>query len=165
MALDLVAGESIVFTEGSVVDGVYASSAIPSVFPPVMHDGRIIVDGGGPYRVPIDACRDLGAEFILAVDIPAFEETSFTTGLDMILRSNTIARQRLNRLICSQADFVIRPNVTEFHWADFAAGEACRARGYSAAREALPELKKLLRWKNSLPYKAKVMAGKILKMG
>jgi len=165
VALDLVAGESIVFTEGSVVDGVYASSAIPSVFPPVMHDGRIIVDGGGPYRVPIDACRDLGAEFILAVDIPAFEETSFTTGLDMILRSNTIARQRLNRLICSQADFVIRPNVTEFHWADFAAGEACRARGYSAAREALPELKKLLRWKNSLPYKAKVMAGKILKMG
>ena len=53
----------------------------------------------------------------------------------MILRSNTIARQRLNRFVCATADFVIRPDVTEFHWADFGAGEACRARGYAAARE------------------------------
>jgi NTE family protein len=164
VALDLVSGESVIFTEGPVVDGVYASSAIPSVFPPVSRDGRVIVDGGGPFRVPIEACRDLGAEFILAVDIPAFEETIFSTGLDMIMRSNTIARQRLNRIICSQADFVIRPNVTEFHWADFAAGEACRARGYKAAKDALPELKKLLRWKNSLPYKAKKMASRVLRM-
>ena len=164
VALDLVSGESVIYTEGPVVDGVYASSAIPSVFPPVSEDGRIIVDGGGPFRVPICACRDLGAEFILAVDIPAFEETNFSTGLDMILRSNTIARQRLNRMICAQADFVIRPNVTEFHWADFAAGEACRARGYKAAKEAIPELKKMLRWRKSLPYKAKMMAGKVLRM-
>ncbi len=164
VALDLMAGESVIYTHGPVVDGIYASSAIPSVFPPVNQDGRVIVDGGGPYRVPIEACRDLGADFIIAVDIPAFEETDFSTGLDMILRSNTIARQRLNRLICAQADFVIRPNVTEFHWADFAAGEACRARGYTSAKEAMPELKKMLRWRKSLPYRAKMAVGKILRM-
>ncbi len=107
----------------------------------------------------------MGADFILAVDIPAFEETIFTTGLDMILRSNTIARRRLNKLVCAQADFVIRPNVTEFHWADFAAAEACRARGYKAAMDVIPELKKLLRWRKSLPYKAKMAASKILRLG
>lgn len=164
VALDLVTGESVVFTEGPVVDGIYASSAIPSVFPPVSENGRVIVDGGGPYRVPIAACSDLGAGFIIAVDIPAFEETKFSTGLDMILRSNTIARQRLNRMICDKADFVIRPNVTEFHWADFAAGEACRARGYKATMELMPELKKQLRWKRSLPYRARMFAGKILRI-
>ncbi len=83
----------------------------------------------------------------------------------MLLRSNTIARQRLNRMICAQADFVIRPNVTEFHWADFGAAEACRARGYKAAMDAMPELKKQLRWRKSLPYKAKVVASKLLRMG
>lgn len=165
VALDLVAGESVIYTEGPLVDGIYASSAIPSVFPPVEKDGRMIVDGGGPFRVPIEACMDMGADFILAVDIPAFEETSFTTGLDMILRSNTIARRRLNKLVCEQADFVIRPNVTEFHWADFGAAEACRARGYKAAMDVMPHLKKLLRWRRSLPYKAKIAAGKILRMG
>ena len=165
VALDLVSGDKVVYTSGPVVDGIYASSAIPSVFPPVMSKGRMICDGGGPFRVPVDACRDLGADFVIAVDIPAFEETSFSTGLDMILRSNTIARQRLNHFVCAQADFVIRPEVTEFHWADFSAGEACRARGYEAGLAAMEELTKLLRWRRSLPYRMKRKAARILKMG
>ncbi|MBK9474216.1 MAG: patatin-like phospholipase family protein [bacterium] len=140
VALDLVSGNSVVFREGPLVDGIYASSAIPAVFPPLERDGMVICDGGGPFRVPVEACRDLGADFVIAVDIPAFEDTRFATGLDMVLRSNTIARQRLNRFVCAMADCVIRPDVTQFHWADFQAGEACRARGYLAARAALPDL-------------------------
>jgi predicted acylesterase/phospholipase RssA len=101
---------------------------------------------------------------VIAVDIPAYEETSFSTGLDMILRSNTIARQRLNKFVCDQADFVIRPAVTEFHWADFSAGEACRARGYEAGREVVGELKKLLDWRRSFPFKMKMAAKRMLKM-
>ncbi len=145
VALDLISGSSVVFHEGPLVDGIYASSAIPAVFPPVERDGMIICDGGGPFRVPVEACRDLGADFVIAVDIPAFEETRFSTGLDMVLRSNTIARQRLNRFVCTLADFVIRPDVTQFHWADFSAGEACRARGYLAARAVLDDLQAELR--------------------
>lgn len=164
VALDLVSGRKVVYTEGSLVQGIYASSAIPSVFPPIQENGMMICDGGGPFRVPVDACQDLGSEVTIAVDIPAFEETTFNTGLDMILRSNTIARQRLNRLVCDRADFVIRPEVTEFHWADFAAGEACRARGYTAARAALPDLQKLLRWRRSPAYKLKMAARKALRM-
>lgn len=162
VALDLVSGKSVVYTKGPLVDGVYASSAIPSVFPPLEENGQMIVDGGGPYRVPVEACRDLGADFVIAVDIPAFEETRFTTGLDMILRSNTIARQRLNQFVCETADFIIRPNVTEFHWADFGAGEACRARGFSAAREAMPQLKALLKKRKSLSYRLKMRFNNVI---
>ncbi len=163
VALDLVSGRSVVFTEGPVVDGIYASSAIPSVFPPLRKDGQIICDGGGPFRVPVEACQDLGADFVIAVDIPAFEETSFSTGLDMILRSNTVARQRLNRFVCASADFIIRPDVTEFHWADFGSGEACRARGYKEARDRMPELKRLLRERRSLGYKMRRSFGRFLR--
>jgi NTE family protein len=124
----------------------------------------MICDGGGPFRVPVEACRDLGADIVIAVDIPAYEETTFSTGLDMILRSNTIARQRLNRFVCARADFVIRPAVTEFHWADFSSGEACRQRGYDAGCAAMPELRRLLRWRRSLPYKLKQAARRVLRM-
>ncbi|MCB1182214.1 patatin-like phospholipase family protein [bacterium] len=165
MALDLISGEGVIYSDGPLVDGIYASSAIPAVFPPIEKDGRMVCDGGGPYRVPVEACQDMGANLVIAVDIPAFEETHFATGLDMILRSNTIARQRLNAFVCAQADFVIRPAVTEFHWADFGAGEACRARGYAATREALPRLQKLIRWRSSLAYRGKVMARKVLRLG
>lgn len=162
VALDLISGRSVVYTSGSVVDGVYASSAIPAVFPPVRRDGMVICDGGGPFRVPVEACRDLGADFIIAVDIPAFEDTHFSTGLDMILRSNTIARQRLNQFVCATADFVIRPNVTEFHWADFGEGEACRARGFAATRDALPQLTRLLQERGSLTFRLKEFTRKAL---
>jgi len=164
VALDLVSGDRVVYDAGNLVDGIYASSAIPAVFPPVRRNGRIICDGGGPYRVPVEACRDLGADYVIAVDIPAYEETSFHTGLDMILRSNTIARQRLNEFVCATADFVIRPEVTEFHWADFAAGDACRARGYAAARDLLPALRADLRSRRSLSHRARQMARRVLRI-
>ena len=164
VALDLVSGRKVVYTTGPLVNGIYASSAIPAVFPPVTENGMIICDGGGPFRVPVEACQDLGADVVIAIDIPAFEETRFATGLDMILRSNTIARQRLNLLVCAQADFVIRPAVTEFHWADFGAGEACRARGYAATREALPALQKLLRQRQSAGYRLKKAVRRVLRV-
>ena len=34
VSLDLISGQGKVFTSGPVIDGIYASSAIPSVFPP-----------------------------------------------------------------------------------------------------------------------------------
>ena len=153
VALDLVSGDKVVYSSGAVVDGIYASSAIPSVFPPVAQNGRMIVDGGGPFRVPVDACRDLGADLVVAVDIPAFEETSFGTGLDLILRSNTIARQRLNRFVLATADFVIRPDVTDYHWADFANAQLARDKGYEAGQKAMPALQRLLRERASLGYR------------
>jgi NTE family protein len=164
VALDLISGEKVVYSKGPLLEGIYASSSIPSIFPPIEKDGRMIVDGGGPFRVPVDACRDLGADLVIAVDIPAFEETSFGTGLDLILRSNTIARQRLNEFVCASADYVIRPDVTDFHWADFAAGEECRQRGLEAGRAALPEMVEMIRWRKSLAYRMKQVARRMLQM-
>ena len=153
VALDLVSGNQVVYRTGPVVDGIYASSAIPSVFPPVTTGGKVICDGGGPFRVPVEACREMGADFVIAVDIPAFEETQFSSGLDMILRSNTVARQRLNAYVCATADFVIRPAVTDYHWADFANGQIARERGYAAGAAALPELQELLRSRRRLGHR------------
>jgi len=144
VAMDLVSGQPVVFTEGNLVDAVYASCAIPAIFPPLEREGQLICDGGGPFRVPVETCRRLGADITVAVDIPAFEETNFSTGFDLILRSNTVARQRLNRFVCETADLVIRPDVSEFHWADFGQGEACRIRGYVAGRQAIPALQRLV---------------------
>ncbi|MFN2369709.1 MAG: patatin-like phospholipase family protein [Candidatus Krumholzibacteriia bacterium] len=165
VALDLVSGEQVVFSEGPIVDGVYASSAIPGVFPPVKQGGRIICDGGGPYRCPVGACRDFGADLVIAVDIPSFEETTFSTGLDMILRSNTIARTRLNALVVATADFVIAPPVDDCHWADFANGKVVRERGYAAAKAAVPQLQKLLRERRGLGHRVRRTLGSALKLG
>ena len=146
VGLDLVAGERVVFREGDLLDAVYASAAVPGVFPPLARGNRLIVDGGAPFRVPIETCRDLGAELVIAVDIPSFEpaKVEYRTGMDVILRSDAVARQRLDALVIRTADLVISPDVSAYHWSDFRRAEDCRRCGYEAARDALPTLRRLI---------------------
>ena len=164
VALDLVSGQRVVFREGNLIDAIYASSCIPAIFPPLEKDGMFIIDGGGPYRVPVEACRDMGADVVVAVDIPAFEETKFNTGLDIILRSNSIARQRLNNFVLATADLVIRPVVDDYHWADFRAGEQCRARGVEAAQAALPQIRTKLKEVKSWQHRMRKQLASLLGM-
>jgi NTE family protein len=146
LGVDLQHGTRVAFREGDLLDAVYASAAIPGVFPPLQRGASQIVDGGAPFRVPIDACRELGATLVIAVDIPAFdsEVKQYRTGLEMMLRTDAIARLRLNELQLAQADLVISPDVSDYHWADFRCAEDCREQGYLAGRAAIPELRRML---------------------
>ncbi len=66
---DLAAGKRAVFTRGSVVTALLASSAIPVVFPPVRHQGRFYVDGGVINPVPTGVLRENRYDFIIAVNV------------------------------------------------------------------------------------------------
>jgi NTE family protein len=164
VALDLVTGAKVVFREGDLIEGIYASSAIPAIFPAVERDGKMIVDGGSAFRVPVDVAREMGADCVIAVDIPAFEQKKYRTGLEIIIRSNAIARQRLNNFVLATADFVIRPEVDDIHWADFRAGDICRERGATAARAALPQLEAILRERRSTSYLLRRRLARLLKL-
>lgn len=144
VALDLVSGEMMVFSEGDLLDGLYASCAIPGVFPALERDGRVIVDGGGPFRVPVEACRALGADFVIAVDIPGYQETSLRNGFNLGMRSNSIARDRLNEYVCATADVLVRPDLKHIHWADFGAADEVRQLGREATEAVMPQIKQ--RW-------------------
>jgi NTE family protein len=69
VACDMDTGESVVLREGSLVSAVRASTAIPGIFHPERLGDRLLVDGGLVDPVPIQVCRDLGADFVIAVDI------------------------------------------------------------------------------------------------
>jgi len=66
---DIDTGETVILREGSLVDAVRASTAIPGIFHPVRCGERLLVDGGLVDPVPVSTCRELGAEFVIAVDI------------------------------------------------------------------------------------------------
>lgn len=69
VACDIDTGDAVVLSEGSLVDAVRASTAIPGIFHPVRKNERLLVDGGLVNPVPVDVCRDLGADFVIAVDV------------------------------------------------------------------------------------------------
>lgn len=69
VATDLTNGREIWLRDGSVVDAVRASIAMPGLFTPVLRDGRLLVDGGLVNPVPVSLCRAMGADVVIAVDL------------------------------------------------------------------------------------------------
>ncbi|MBC7220946.1 patatin-like phospholipase family protein [Candidatus Bipolaricaulota bacterium] len=69
VACDLDTGKEVVLREGLLVDALRASAAIPGIFYPVPWQGQVLVDGGLVEPLPVRACRDLGAQIVVAVDV------------------------------------------------------------------------------------------------
>lgn len=64
-------GAEIWLRSGSTVDAVRASMAMPALFSPSLHEGRLLVDGGLVNPVPVSLARAMGAEILIAVDLSA----------------------------------------------------------------------------------------------
>lgn len=69
VAVDLVGKKEVVFRNGSLVDAIRASMAIPGYFSPVRMGDMVLVDGGVLNNYPVDVCRAMGADIIIGVKL------------------------------------------------------------------------------------------------
>lgn len=75
LATDIDSGERVVLRDGEVSSAVRASISIPGLFTPIVRDGRTLVDGGLVDPLPVGAAHELGAGFVIAVDLFGDEAT------------------------------------------------------------------------------------------
>ncbi|MBK7971942.1 MAG: patatin-like phospholipase family protein [Deltaproteobacteria bacterium] len=155
IAADLVSGQEQVLEEGSLLDAVAASCAIPGLFAPVRTGTRVLIDGSWIDTVPTVPAYARGAEFVIGVDVdkPFEPRVEYTTGLDVVLRSSDVTRYALKRLQLARADQVIRVPLEDVFWGDFGRIGHIVERGEQAAEAALPEPLAALRkarWKKWL---------------
>lgn len=61
------------FSEGSLVDAILASSAVPGILPPVKLNGEHFIDGGIVNSIPIGRAVDLGATEIFVLHVGRIE--------------------------------------------------------------------------------------------
>lgn len=71
VATEVGTGHEIWLSRGDLVTAMRASYALPGVFEPVRMDGRWLFDGALTNPVPITACRALGADLVIAVNLNA----------------------------------------------------------------------------------------------
>lgn len=69
VATSLHTGAEVWLREGSTVDAVRASLALPGLFAPVLSEGSVLVDGGLVNPVPVSLARAMGADVVIAVDL------------------------------------------------------------------------------------------------
>ncbi|HEX5633022.1 MAG TPA: patatin-like phospholipase family protein, partial [Gemmatimonadales bacterium] len=120
VATDLNWGQRVVMDRGSVARAVRASSAIPGVFEPVTHMGKLLVDGGVVDNIPIDVAREKGAEVVIAVDISEdVGNTEIKNLLDVLLQATNIMFAENVAHRKQGADVLVQPNVKGVGMLDF----------------------------------------------
>jgi NTE family protein len=67
IATDLLDGSEVRLSDGSAVDALLASTAIPGIFQPVCRAGRHLVDGGVTSNTPIATAIELGASRVIVL--------------------------------------------------------------------------------------------------
>jgi len=76
-ATDIFTGQEIVFNKGNLVEAIRASISVPVIFQPVIHNNKILVDGGLANPLPINVVCKMGADFIIAVNVmPSLDKTN-----------------------------------------------------------------------------------------
>jgi NTE family protein len=69
VATDIKSGQQVVLRNGSLIEAIRASISIPGVFTPARVGGRYLVDGGLVNAVPVSVCREMGAEYVIGVNV------------------------------------------------------------------------------------------------
>ncbi len=69
VATDMSSGREVWLQEGSLIDAIRASIALPGIFTPFKQGERWFVDGGLVNPVPVSLCRAMGADIVIAVNL------------------------------------------------------------------------------------------------
>ena len=143
VATDLNRGTRVVLDYGSVAKAVHASSAIPGVFNPVDHQGKLLVDGGVVENLPASVARERGADIVIAVDISEHViNFNITNVIDVMLQAVTIISSENAKYMRKNADVLITPAVGDVGMLDFSQKKRCMLAGIEATQKAMPDIKK-----------------------
>ena len=141
-ATDLDSGAGILFQRGDTGTAVRASSAVPAVFQPVKIGSREYVDGGLSAPIPVHHARQMGAEFVIAVDISAVPEGNATgDAARMLLQTFAIMGRSLKNYELRDADVVVSPKLAGVSGADFTTRRQSIKAGRDATLSLLAEMR------------------------
>jgi len=142
VATDLNRGTRVVLDRGPVVRAVRASCALPGVFPPVQHQGNLLVDGGVLDNLPVSVARERGADVVIAVDIGVdIENRELSNLMEVIVQSINIMAAESVRLRKREADILISPSVGSVGMMDFGQKKVCMQAGIEATQRAMPDIR------------------------
>jgi predicted acylesterase/phospholipase RssA len=146
VATNLNTGEPYIFKKGRISEAVYASFAEPIVFLPVRKDGLLLVDGGLAANLPTKIAKEMGADYVIAVDVTSTEPNSndgfnLLQMIERVIRIRTIATTKPNY---QYADLVIKPNLAGFTGNDFGRLPEIIAIGNAAAADDIGKIRELV---------------------
>jgi len=160
VASDIITGQEVIINQGSVLEGVRASISVPIIFTAAKLKGRYLVDGGLGNPVPVSVLKDMGADFIIAVNVtPRLSEAFKQVYLEELEPEESESVKEPNiftiamKLIdiygsylvgscLSGADVIIEPRMAGIGLGDFGRAEECILEGGLSTIDAVLEIKR-----------------------
>jgi NTE family protein len=162
VAGNLLDGKPFAINHGDIGKAVQASSAIPFLRRPVEIEDKLLIDGGVVMNLPVEQVRELGADFVVAVDIDDnlknMEKKDFRKVGSVSKRAVNMQLSAIDSYQTPKADFVMHPDVTGIALLDGNIKDARKAisAGEEVARKLLPALK------TKLQESSVSLAGKVI---
>lgn len=150
ISFNLLDGKTYMIRSGDLGYAMQASSAVPGLRKPVPLGGKLFVDGGVDCNLPVKQVRQMGADFVIAVNVDQpFEEMKASRFTKLGSVSNRLINWDLWDLDKPQeklADITIHPDTTGIAIITTSKSEATRGylAGIKAAEDALPEIRRRL---------------------
>jgi NTE family protein len=144
VATDLDSGLPVILDHGPVGEAVAASASVPIRYEPILFDGKRLIDGALSGPIPVDAARNIGAKFTIAIDVayrPYEEPVSGIT--DVAFQMFHIMVNRLIEEQIKRADFAIRLDLHRIMKGEDAIPAMIRA-GERTVRKHWPALSRAL---------------------
>ncbi len=138
VATDLVTGQEVILSSGSLSDALRASMSVPGAFAPVQLNGQMLVDGGMSNNLPVSVVRDMGADIVIAVDIstPLLTEEQLVSVLSVAEQlTGFLTRRNTEEQIASlgPGDILLVPDLEGVSAADFENVDEIAQKGLEAA--------------------------------
>lgn len=132
IATDVVSGEMVVMNDGEVAPAVRASCSVPGIFTPYRRNGRLLVDGGVIDNLPIQAVREMGAEYVIAVDLlpaPGMRRREPESIVEISLTSLYVLIRASQMAAHGVVDCIVAPDIVDTSLVDLSAAQELIAAG------------------------------------
>lgn len=145
IATDVETGEEVVLDHGVLADAILASGAFPSLYTPVLIDGRMLIDGGVTNNYPIEDVKKMGADIVIGVDVqdPLRKRDQIKGAMGILAQINNYQMIQKMEAKRNATDIYIKPDISGFSVVSFEDGESIIKQGEEAARNILPMLQQL----------------------
>jgi NTE family protein len=146
IATDIAGGQMVVMNDGEIAPAIRASCAVPGIFTPIRRRGRLLIDGGAVNNLPVSIARQLGAEYVIAVDLLPRElnDPKEPTNIVELSLMSLYALVRATQSDGQAAHLTIQPEIAHIRLMDLGAAPELIAAGRIAAQAAIPQLLRVL---------------------
>lgn len=179
-AVDTKSGTEVVISEGFLRDGIYATIALPGIFPAHPLNDWALMDGGVLDPVPVSVARMLSPDLpIVAVvlndpldrPVPAYtipmpsmfprpiteriNRMNIVQAYDIFMRAVDLSSRSVAhyRLQVDAPDVIVRPKVHHIELLGKVDVHEIAKLGEDAVEEVLPEMKRVTSWPNRIGRK------------